>query len=474
MTDISLAPLAPPDGARRAQHADACPCSLRGWLVSRLVLLQAALLVGFGLLVFAGLCATGHLVGLEADDEVIAAVTGAVVRTPDGGLQLRRTPALDRLAADMPGAWFQVRDRAGQRLQQGDVPAVFAHAAPALDGVGQARLGWNLADPPQAGARMQWVESAAGPLQILAGSGGRMSALRLMETLALAFAVFILPAIVLMTLATVLATPLVVRRALAGLSQAAAQAARIDVDDRTARLPLADVPSEVLPLVTAVNAALDRLDQGYERRQRFLVDAAHELRTPIAILQTRLDGLPAGADKVRLLADLGRLSTLAEQLLDLQRVGHCDAPLAQVDLVALCRTGVADLAPLAIAAGFDLSFEAGPAKAPVLGDALALDRVLVNLVQNAIAHAGSGGRIVVQVPEPGVMEVLDNGPGIPADVRAHVFEPFQRLHPRATGAGLGLHLVAEIVRMHRGTVTVGDAPEGGAWFRVVLPRPEIG
>lgn len=490
MTDATLSGLAFPgraadrrstgvgpsgDGTKSCRPTeDRCPCSLRWQLVSRLVWLQAAMLVVFGLLVFAVLYGSGHLVALEADDMVIEAVSGAAVRGPDGQLALQRTPALERLNAEMPGAWFQIRDRDGRVLKSGDVPAAFAATAPALDSVGQARFGWNMGDPPKAGARMKWVETAAGPIQILTGSGGQIPALRVAQATLIAFASFILPAIALMALATVIATPLVVRRALTGLSGAASQAERIDVDDRAARLPTADVPGEVLPLVQAVNAALDRLDQGYERRQRFLVDAAHELRTPIAILNTRLEGLAPGTDKSRLLADLARLSTLAEQLLDLQRMGQGAEHFAPLDLVALGRNSVADLAPLAIAAGFDLSFEAETPTSPVLGDASALERVLVNLVQNAITYAGTGGRIIVRVEEDGVMEVLDDGPGIPMALRTQVFEPFQRLRPHATGAGLGLHLVGEIVRLHRGTVRIGDAPSGGARFRVALPALGMG
>lgn len=478
MTDMALAfpgPAAhrpgtePGHRTQRVPTEADCPCSLRWQLVSRLVWFQAAMLVGLGLLVFAVLYGSGHLVALEADDVVIEAVSGAAIRTPQGQLALEPTPALNRMTAEMPGAWFQIRDRAGQVLRHGAVPTEFADAAVALDGVGQARLGWNMGDPPKAGARVKWVHTAAGPVQILTGSGGQVPTAWMAQAALLAFAIFVLPAIALMTLATVIATPLVVRRALAGLSGAAAQAALIDVDDRDARLPTAGVPREVLPLVQAVNAALDRLDQGYERRQRFLVDAAHELRTPIAILQTRLEGLGPGADKTRLLADLARLSTLAEQLLDLQRVSQGAERFAPLDLMALARTGVADLAPLAIAAGFDLAFESKAASSRVMGDASALERVLVNLVQNAITHAGTGGHILVRVEEKGVLEVLDDGPGIPPELRAHVFEPFQSLRPRGTGAGLGLHLVGEIVRRHRGTVKVGDAPTGGACFRVVLP-----
>ena len=149
-----------------------------------------------------------------------------------------------------------------------------------------------------------------------------------------------------------------VRGALSGLGHAAAEAERIDIDKRGVQLPLKDVPTEVAPLVKAVNAALARLDAGYERHKRFLTDAAHELRTPVAILNTRLAALPATPERARLLQDAARLSTLADQLLDLQRLDRQAEHFAPVDLDGWWRaTSVVDLAPMAFAAGYEMSFE---------------------------------------------------------------------------------------------------------------------
>jgi signal transduction histidine kinase len=264
-----------------------------------------------------------------------------------------------------------------------------------------------------------------------------------------------------MTLATLVATPMVVRRTLAGLGRAAAQAEKIDIDGRGARLPLEAVPSEIVPLVSAVNDALRRLDEGYERHQRFLVDAAHELRTPIAILQTRLESLSLGADKGRVLEDVARLSTLADQLLDLQRVNRQIDRFSRVDIVAIGKKVTADLAPLAIAADYAISFESGLEHVYVRGDEGSLERALSNLVQNAIQHGGRKGGITVRVDQPATISVSDDGPGIPSSERQRIFEPFYRLHGRDRGAGLGLNLVQEIVRLHDGTVAISERPGGG-------------
>src|SRR5204862_34367 len=118
------------------------------------------------------------------------------------------------------------------------------------------------------------------------------------------------------------------------------------------------VPVEIVPLVNAVNGALARLDRGYEGHKRFLADAAHELRTPIAILTTRISALQPGPEKIRLLEDMTRLTVLTGQLLDLQRLDREQASFAPVDLVALAERSVLDLAPLAFTAGYEMSFEA--------------------------------------------------------------------------------------------------------------------
>ncbi|TGV95854.1 histidine kinase dimerization/phospho-acceptor domain-containing protein, partial [Mesorhizobium sp. M2E.F.Ca.ET.154.01.1.1] len=120
--------------------------------------------------------------------------------------------------------------------------------------------------------------------------------------------------------------------------------------------------------VKAVNAALARLDKGYERHKRFLTDAAHELRTPVAILNTRLASLPATPERARLLQDAARLSTLADQLLDLQRLDRQAEHFRPVDLVAVARNVMVDLAPMAFAAGYEMSFEPTKDKLAVRGD----------------------------------------------------------------------------------------------------------
>jgi signal transduction histidine kinase len=450
--------------------------SLKWRLVRRLVALQAVMLAGIVLLFF------GTVVGascsfreascfVESDDTNVDALQTAVTRDADGKLTLRPTAELAKLRADEPRLWFVIRDRQGQVLSQGPVPPGFARIGDALEDIDRAHLGSQLGDQ-RTTARVRRVDTAAGNVQILTGTGNRLPLRKAITEGALLLLTVALPSLAVMALATLIATPIVVRRSLQGLSEAAAQAERIDVDQRGTRLPLANLPSEVASLVKAVNDALGRLDEGYERHQRFLGNAAHELRTPIAILNTRLESLPRNPDIQRLIEDVARLSTLAEQLLDLQRLDQDQhlGPMACVDLVALARRVTADLAPLAIAAGYELSFDAEIDEVHVMGDRLALERALTNLVQNAIEHGGRDGTIAITVERAGVVQVVDEGAGIPIEHRERIFEPFYRMRPLDRGAGLGLNLVREIARLHQGRVSVVDGPRRGACFRMILPR----
>lgn len=449
--------------------------SLRSRLVWRLVPLQAGLLALLTLLVIGTLWGTGLLLDDRDEDHVIGIVQQALARDAAGNLILRPTPELQRLRSEIPDLWFQVRDRQDHMLSEGVVPGEFARIGGALDHISQARLGWQLLDddPRKPAARLKRVETAAGNVQVLTATQGRMSPGKALLATGLVFAGFVLPSFLLMTLATTVATPAVVRRALAGLAAAADQARRIDIGQRGARLPLAQVPAEIVPLVEAVNEALARLDEGYARHKRFIADAAHELRTPIAILTTRLDSLPQDANKVRLIEDVARLATLAEQLLDIQRLDQNRNSFTRIDLVALGQHVTADLAPLAIAAGYEIAFDAEPGPIETCGDQIALERVLTNLVQNAIQHGGRRGAIGISITHPATIDVTDQGAGIPVEQRRQVFEPFYRLHPLDRGAGLGLNLVREIVQLHRGQIAILDGPNGqGACFRVSLsPAP---
>ncbi len=275
--------------------------------------------------------------------------------------------------------------------------------------------------------------------------------------------------------AALIAIVLVVRRQLRVLLRVSAAAAGLNPDRRGTRLPEERIPREVLPLIRSINAALERLDAWSEQQRRFIADAAHELRTPIAILRTRLDALPDEPLKDALLRDARRLSDLSTKLLDLERLRVAESALVPLDLVALAREAVADFAPLAAQEGYEIAFFGEGVHLEILGDALALRRAIGNLIDNAIRHGGRRGVIRVSIEDNGDLTVADDGPGVPPQHADRVFDPFFRGSKTGQGTGLGLHLVREIVRAHPGaSVSLDSAtPGSGACFRLrfqPLPR----
>lgn len=444
------------------------PRSLKWSLVLRIAILQCVMLT----LIIAGIIGAMLTTGIiphDYEDGTMDVLADAVTRDASGALVLKENSDLTKLRSDVPDLWFIIRDKQGHRLQKGTVPVAYQPFVGLLDNISDARIDLAIGEAAPPGGKIRWTDTAAGNVQIMSGTKGGLSLLRVLGQAPNLFLWGILPLAGLMALATLFATPWVVRGALSGLGRAATAAGQIDIDKRGVQLPLDGVPKEVAPLVDAVNAALSRLDVGYERHKRFLTDAAHELRTPVAILNTRLASLPATPERARLLQDAARLSTLADQLLDLQRLDRQAKHFGPVDLVLLARNVVVDLAPMAFAAGYEMSFEPAKEKLVVRGDRTAIERAVTNLVQNAIDHGGKAGRITIGVRPPAVIEVLDEGGGVPASERERIFEPFYRLHPQDHGAGLGLNLVRDLMQLHGGKVEVLDGKTGGACFRMIFP-----
>jgi signal transduction histidine kinase len=258
-----------------------------------------------------------------------------------------------------------------------------------------------------------------------------------------------------------LAIPIVLR----SLRPTARAAADIDPGDLDKRLPEEKVVKELLPIVRAFNGALDRLAAGFERRRRFIADVAHELRTPLAILNMHVETLPPGGSKIDLQRTVYRLGQMVGQMLDAERLALAARRREPVDLVEISRVAVADIAPLAVAAGYELGVSTACERVVVQGDSYAISRALSNLLGNAIAHGGGSGAIDVRIGREGKIDVADEGPGVPVDARERIFEPFRRERWDRDGCGLGLHLVREIMHAHGGEASlVGSGP--GSIFRL--------
>jgi signal transduction histidine kinase len=265
------------------------------------------------------------------------------------------------------------------------------------------------------------------------------------------------------------------------------------------------LPSEIAPLVEAINALLARLGAALQAQRAFVADAAHELRSPLTALKLQLElvqrapDAASRADALReLSAGMERAQHLLGQLLALARAepGGAQADRVSTDLAEVARQAAADTVPLAAAHGVELALDA-PLAVPVHGDPAALRILARNLIDNAVRYAApaalapasasagdsdgapASAQVQVRVTRTAdaahaLLRVDDSGPGIPAEDRARVFDRFYRRDGSgdSTGSGLGLAIVQAIAQRHGARIELGDAPLGGLRVELRLPLHE--
>ncbi len=259
---------------------------------------------------------------------------------------------------------------------------------------------------------------------------------------------------------------IIFRRAIAPLWKASEEASNIGPARTDIRLPTEQIPREIMPLVTAVNQALDRLEDGFRVQRQFTADAAHQLRTPLAILRTRIETLGDGAARQALHADIEAMSRIVAQLLEIAELDTLVLdPGETADLRAVCAEVVGSIAPFAIAQHKDIALKGTDAPVLIHGNSEMLQRAIFNLAENAIKFTAKNTSVDVEVGDDGVVRVRDCGPGIAEAERELIFQRFwRRDRQRSDGAGLGLSIVRGVADDHAATVAVENLPGCGAEF----------
>lgn len=272
---------------------------------------------------------------------------------------------------------------------------------------------------------------------------------------------------------------LAVSRLITGpLRRVASAARRLQAGELTARSRVGSAPGELGDVGRAFDEMADRLERQERARRTIAADLSHELRTPVAVLQGGLEELVDGISE----PTSERLASLHEETLrlaalvrDMEALAAAEAPALHLDrhptdLGAIARTVMSGLAPQYRAKGVALRDATAPA--PMTADSDRIGQVVVNLLTNALKFTPPGGTVTVTtgVQEGDcALEVRDTGPGIPEEDLPRVFDRFWRGQSSAGGRGLGLAIVAELVRAHGGGVEAASPADGGALLRVTLP-----
>jgi len=261
-----------------------------------------------------------------------------------------------------------------------------------------------------------------------------------------------------------------IRGVITPLNALSRQAETIGPGTTNLRLPLQGVPREIAPLVRAVNSALDRLEKGFSAQQELTADAAHQLRTPLAVLRAHIDTLP----------DPQLASSLREDTDSMERVVSQLLRAAQLDALLVGATEIADLNEIAVAVATFMiplamkdskAIEVLADEAPsfVHGNRESIFQAVRNLVENGLQHMESGKTLELVVELGCTLKVIDHGNGIPVELRDQVFKRFWRFDRSGAGAGLGLAIVKRTMEIHAGSVSISDTPGGGATFTLRFP-----
>ncbi|AWM02317.1 sensor histidine kinase [Bradyrhizobium amphicarpaeae] len=396
---------------------------------------------------------------------VVAAVLDRATVIEGKNLTVRPTPALDELKADSPNLWYVIS--AGDLVSEFGserrpaLPFAFPYHGPVGSSV------FNTLDQKSTFC-LSVVQRGSLQLAMMVGEPrvrfGRMARNFLIRS------VFSITLLALAFAATVaVGAALAARFVSRGIERVARRALAIDPSAPQGLISLSEVPSELKPLVEALNRAFGEIDAYIRMQRRFLGNAAHQLRTPLTLLRAKIEDVPEPALRAELVRDVRRLTSLVAAMLDLARLQNHAIEKRPIDLAQITLDVLADFGPSAMDAGIELALDQAE-KGPLLvqGVDAAIRSALANLVGNALIHARGARRIVATLDRDGV-SIHDDGAGLPDGVENRTIEPFQTGNTAGDGAGLGLSIVREIMAAHGGELIISSAPDRGTTMRLRFP-----
>lgn len=259
----------------------------------------------------------------------------------------------------------------------------------------------------------------------------------------------------------------VIRRGMRPMVAASAMAADIGPSRVDIRIPEQNMPNEILPLVRKFNEALDRLEYGFQMQREFTADAAHELRTPLSVIQLRIDTIkdPELAESLR--QDVSTMIHVVNQLIEIAELENYLIDADEItDLNAISRRMATFLTPLANAQNKTIAVHVAAEPVLIRGQSGLLAQAVRNLIDNALIHTPVGTAVEVTVTDTPSIQVRDYGQGVSETDRQKVFERYWRGDRKAAGSGLGLSIVSKILAVHTASISVENAEGAGAIFTI--------
>lgn len=460
--------------------------SLLGGLILRLMLVLALVM---GIVVWQ-MDSTLNRTGDMAQDELLRRQAAEIINslTIEGGKRNGRLKV--NLSADVASTYtdrsegnvYYIQDSQGRMLAQSDpMASVWVQPALALRPETPVVIDTQARDGESSALYLlvQPMVIPGGPLYIIVGQYRTIDDL-LLQSAKKALMPNLMIVLTLLFATALLGMMALVRqglRPLHVLSHTMATMGRRVQQGKEGRVETHSLPAEVRPVATAFNEVLDEFRKSLAAQKALTADTAHQLKTPLAVMQARLEQLDAFEGKQALTADVQRMNRLVRQLLHYAVLAQTPAALGKHDLTQVVRDVVMSMVPLARQNKVDVQFNAPETPVPVMMDTLQVTEAVSNLIDNAIRHTAPKTTVDIDVTLQGTVCVKDRGPGISATEQALVFTRFWQgpdtpVDGGHGGAGLGLAIVAEIMRQHGGQAHMENRPGGGAVFSLQFRNAE--